>query len=93
MQATETTIAPDWPVANGLLLVTPGQQGTVVTRPRKVILTEGLNVFETLQKSCTNMLSLTHPRGDESASVILSKPGCSLYALCLLKNLMNTRGL
>lgn len=93
MQATETTIAPDWPAANGLLLVTPGQQGAVVTRPRKVTLTEVLNVFKTLQKSCTNMLPLTYLGGDESVSIILSKPGCSLYALCSLKNLIDIGGL
>ena len=45
-------------------------------------LREGMKVSEALQKSCTSVLSLTHPGGDENVSVVVRKTGLSLHALC-----------
>ena len=34
-------------------------------------LREGMKVSEALQKSCTSVISLTHPGGDENVSVVV----------------------
>ena len=57
----------------------------MVTQAARVILREGITVSEALQKSCTSMLSFTHPSGDESMSVMITKTGLSLHALYSFK--------